>query len=217
MIEVFLEFHNLLFKGFFTTLKLLGAIMLVGIPLGVLVGVLGGRYSKTVSRFVHGLKFFTKIVPVLVLLFWLHFPLQALLGVVIDPFWTTVFALGFVNMVATAYVVQSELTLLPRSYSDAGMTLGMSKQQVVHHIELPIMFRRIIPDIILNQAAMLEYTLFASLISVSELFRVSQTINSMIYDPIAVYSLLVLFFIAILAPMHLLVLYLGKKYKTQYV
>lgn len=217
MLDVLLEYHTLLFQGFFTTLKLLGSIILVGIPLGVLVGIIGARYSKGVSIIIRGLKFMTKVIPVLVFLFWLHFPLQAMLGVVIDPFWTTVAALGFINLIATAYIVDTELGLLPRSYRDAGLTLGLSTRQVVWYIELPIMIRRVAPSVALNQAAMLEYTLFASLIAVPELFRVAQTINSITYDPIAVYSLLVFFFLIILIPLHLFITYINKRFKTDYV
>jgi ABC-type amino acid transport system permease subunit len=217
MIEVLVEYHQLLLKGFGNTLLLLSLVMLIGIPFGVLGGVLGGRYSKGFSKFLGLLKFFTKIVPVLVLLFWLHFPLQALLGIVIDPFITTVIALGFVNTIAVAYIVQSDLLLLPKAYREAGITLGLSKLQVIRHIELPIMTKRTLPEILHTQATMLEYTLFASLISVQELFRVAQSINSMIYDPVAVYSLLVFFFILILAPLHLLINHLKKKYEMIYV
>ncbi len=194
-----------------TTIKLILLIAVIGIPLGVMCGVWGGRYSSVMSWIVSGLKFLTKVIPVIVLLFWLHFPLQAILQVVINPFWTTVIALGFVNLIAVAFVIQSELKLLPISYREAGMTLGMTKAQIVWYIELPILMKRALPDIALIQAAMLEYTLFASLISVPELFRVSQTINSMIYDPISIYSLLVIFFIIILAPLHIFVTLYKKK------
>lgn len=120
MINVLIEYQYLFLQGFLTTIKLLLLIMVIGVPLGVLLGVLGGRYSRFISFGVSSLKFLTKIVPVLVLLFWLHFPLQAILGIVVDPFWTTVIALSFVNMVAVAFIVQSELKLLPTSYKEAG-------------------------------------------------------------------------------------------------
>ncbi len=216
MIDILIEYHYLFIQGFLTTIKLLLLIMVIGIPFGVLLGVLGGRYSKSVSLGVSGLKFFTKIIPVLVLLFWLHFPLQSILGIVVDPFWTTVLALSFVNIVAVAFIVQSELKLLPVAYREAGVTLGMTKWQIVRYIELPILMKRVLPSVALNQAVMLEYTLFASLISVPEIFRVSQTINSMIYDPVAIYSLLVLFFVIILAPLHIFVTLYKKNNVIQY-
>jgi polar amino acid transport system permease protein len=119
-------------------------------------------------------------------------------------------------MVATAHIVTIELELLPKSYREAGITLGMSKNQVVKYIELPLLIRRTLPQLLLNQASMLEYTLFASLISVPELFRTAQTINAMIYKPVEIYSLLVLFFLAILAPLHLFISWLQKKYVAEY-
>ncbi len=203
-------------QGFLTTLKLLGCIILIGVPLGTLLGIIGGRYNKDVGKFIKASRFITKVIPVLVFLFWLHYPLQGLLGIVVDPFYTTIIALGLINMIATAHIVTTELELLPKSYRESGITLGMSKNQVIRFIELPLLLRRTLPQLLLNQAAMLEYTLFASLISVPELFRTAQTINAMIYRPIEIYSLLVLFFLIILVPLHLLVSWLQKKYVAEY-
>lgn len=216
MFQVLLQYHHILLQGFATTLELLGSIIIIGIPLGTLLGVIGGRFNDTVGSTIKGARFFTKVVPVLVFLFWLHYPLQGLLGIVVNPFITTIVALGLINMIATAHIVLVEIELLPKSYSEAGVTLGMTKNQVIRHIELPLLLRRTTPQLLLNQASMLEYTIFASLISVPELFRVAQTINSMIYQPIAIYSLLVVFFVLILAPLHLCTSWLQKKYITQY-
>lgn len=216
MFQVLIQYHHLLLQGFLTTLKLLGSIILIGVPLGTLLGVIGGRYNPEVGKIIKGFRFVTKVIPVLVFLFWLHYPLQGLLGIVVDPFWTTILALGIINIIATANVVSTELSLLPKSYREAGITLGMSKNQVVRHIELPLLLRRTLPQLLLNQAAMLEYTLFASLISVPELFRTAQTINAMIYKPVEIYSLLVVFFFIILAPLHLLISWIQKKYVADY-
>lgn len=216
MFAVLIEYQHLFLEGFLTTIKLLFLIVIIGVPLGTLIGVVGGRYSRTISSIVYSLRFFTKVVPVLVLLFWLHYPLQAILGVVINPFWTTVAALGFVNTIAVAYIIQSELKLLPNAYREAGSTLGMTRSQIVEHIELPILMRRVLPGIALNQAAMLEYTLFASLISVPELFRVAQSVNAMIYDPVSIYSLLVIFFIIILGPLHIFISWYKRRNVIKY-
>jgi len=216
MFEILIEYRYLFFEGFLTTIKLLASIIIIGVPLGILIGVIGGRYSKTASQLISSLKFLTKIIPVLVLLFWLHYPLQAILGIVVDPFWTTIIALGFVNLVAVAFIIQSELKLLPVAYREAGITLGMSKGQIVRYIELPILMKRVLPSISLNQASMLEYTLFASLISVPELFRVAQSVNAMVYDPVSIYSLLVLFFVIILAPLHLFIAWYKKNNVIEY-
>lgn len=216
MFQILITYHELFLQGFITTLKLLGLIILIGVPLGTLLGIVGGRYSEEIGSAIKGARFITKVIPVLVLLFWLHYPLQGLLGVVVNPFWTSVLALGMVNLIAVAYLISSELKQLPMSYREAGITLGMSSNQIVRHVELPLLIRRTLPQILLIQAAMLEYTLFTSLISVPEIFRVSQTINSMTYQPVAIYSLLVLFFFIILAPLHVLISWIQKRYVPKY-
>jgi ABC-type amino acid transport system permease subunit len=216
MLQVLAQYHALFLQGFLTTLKLLGGIMLIGIPFGVLLGVIGGRYSKEFASIIKSARFLTKVIPVLVLLFWLHYPLQSLLGVVVNPFWTTILSLGLINIIGTAAVVVTELELLPKAYREAGLTLGLSSNEIIKHIELPLLVRRTIPQLLLNQAAMLEYTLFASLISVPELFRTAQSINAMIYKPVEIYSLLIIFFLIILVPLHLVARFLQKKYVAQY-
>lgn len=216
MFQILVTYHELFFQGFLTTLKLLGLIVLIGVPLGTLLGIIGGRYSAEIGSMINGARFITKVIPVLVLLFWLHYPLQGLLGIVVNPFWTTTIALGIINLISVSYLISAELKLLPMSYREAGITLGMSSNQIVRYVELPLLLRRTLPQILLLQAAMLEYTLFASLISVPEIFRVSQTINSMTYQPVAIYTLLVLFFFIILAPLHLLITWIQKRYVPKY-
>ena len=216
MLQILIQYHNLLLQGFLTTIELLGCIILIGITFGIPLGVIGVRYNPEIGKVIKTTRFITKVIPVLVFLFWLHYPLQGLLGIVVNPFWTTIIALGIINMIGTAHIITTELELLPKSYREAGITLGMSKNQVIKHIELPLLIRRVLPQLLLNQASMLEYTLFASLISVPELFRTAQTINAMIYKPVEIYSLLVLFFFLILAPLHLLISRLQNKYIKYY-
>lgn len=216
MLQVLIDYRFLFFEGFLVTLQLIGYIAVIGIPGGVLLGLFAGRYFQPLAQVIKFARFLTKVVPVLVVFFWLHYPFQSFFSVVINPFWTTVFALGVINIVTIAGITIREIELLPVSYAEAGKTLGLSRIQIIRHIEAPLLFRRVLPDFLITQAAMLEYTLFASLISVPELFRTAQTINSMIYKPVEIYSLLVIFFTIILTPLHLTVSWVEKKYNVTY-
>ena len=216
MFQVLVEYRSLWFHGFMTTLELLASIIAIGIPAGILIGIIGGKFDNELGTIIKGARFVTKVIPVLVLLFWFDYPLQAIFNIVINPFVTTIVALGLINIVATAFIISTELRLLPKTYREAGITLGMSSSQIVRHIELPLLVRRTLPQLLLTQASMLEYTLFASLISVPELFQVAQTINAMTYKPVIVYSLLVLFFFMILGPLHLIINWIQKRYVTEY-
>jgi len=89
---------------------------------------------------------------------------------------------------------------------------GISKKDAFLKIELPIILRQTIPSLLNTQVNMLQITLFASLISVEEIFRVAQRINATIYKPIEVYTALAVFFLLICLPLNGLALWLKHKY-----
>jgi polar amino acid transport system permease protein len=212
MIGILITYHAAFLGGLLVTLELVACIALIGVPLGIGIGVIGARHSPAVGGSIHALHFLTSAIPVLVLLFWLHYPLQSILHIVVNPFITAVFALGLTNLILTAKLVCHELGLIPPAHREAAKTLGLSGMQTARLIELPILSRRVIPQLVSNQALMLQYTLLSSFIAVPELFRVAQNVNSMVYRPVEVYSLLVLFFLLILCPIHLLVNHLKQTY-----
>ncbi len=64
----------------------------------------------------------------------------------------------------------------------------------------------------LCQVNMLHMTLFASLISVEEVFRVAQRVNALEYRPVEIYSALGLFFLLLSLPLTGLAIILREKY-----
>jgi ABC-type amino acid transport system permease subunit len=135
-----------------------------------------------------------------------------MLGIVVIPFITAAFALSLINIVGVAQIVRDALDEFPTQYTIAGKVCGLTQKEIFKKIQLPIIFRQTIPQFLTLQVNMLQLTLFASLISVQELFRVAQQINSMIYKPIEIYTALAIFFIIICLPLNLLAYWFKNKY-----
>ncbi|MBP6943082.1 MAG: ABC transporter permease subunit [Candidatus Buchananbacteria bacterium] len=201
-----------LFSGLLVTLGLCLIIWASGLLFGVLFGVLAQRQKESTGWLLKTLSFILASTPVLVLLFWLHYPLQAILGVVIIPFITAALALSLINIVGVAQIIRDVLDDFPQQYVIAGKVCGLTEREIFSKIKLPIIFRQTIPQFLTLQVSMLQLTLFASLISVQELFRVAQQINSIIYKPIEIYTALAVFFIAICLPLNLLAYWFKNKY-----
>lgn len=141
-------------------------------------------------------------VPILVFLFWLHYPAQAMFDLVIDPFYTAAVTLSIVNIFAVADIVRGALNDFPQQYLTAAKVTGLSRKQTIFNIQIPLIFREILPSLLLLQVTMLHTTLFASLISVEEIFRVAQRINAQIYRPVEIYTALGLFFLLVCLPVN---------------
>jgi polar amino acid transport system permease protein len=195
-------YHREFLVGLVVTLKLAFSVWGLGIAAGLALGVAGARSRRLVGIPSRVASSVFSGIPILVFLFWLHYPLQSILGIVVDPFYTAVAALSLVNTVLVADVVRNTLTDFPTQYVWAAKVCGLSPRDTMLRIQLPIIFRQIVPGLLLIQVSMLQATLFASLISVDEVFRIAQRINSQVYRPVEIYSALAVFFLAVCMPLN---------------
>ena len=120
--------------------------------------------------------------------------------------------LSIVNIFGVADIVRGALTDFPQQYLTAAKVTGLTRRQTVFNIQLPLILRSILPALMMLQVVMLHTTLFASLISVEEIFRVAQRINAQIYRPVEIYTALGMFFLAVSLPINGVALWLRARY-----
>ncbi|MGB4100323.1 MAG: ABC transporter permease subunit [Alphaproteobacteria bacterium] len=215
--DIIVTYHTGFLDGLLVTIKLCLIVWLSGLFLGTALGATAS-HDPIWGKVVHGGAFFLAAVPTLVVLFWLHYPAQSLLGdltgtqVVIDPFYTSAFTFALVNVFAMAEMTRVAIRDFPQQYITAGRVCGLSTRDILLNIQLPLLFRQLLPGILTQQVVMLHMTLFASLISVEEIFRVAQRINATIYKPVEIYTALGIFFIGVCLPINLLAAYLQRRF-----
>ena len=215
-ISILFEYKVALVRGVFVTLELAIITWISGILLGSVLGFLSSKYPQTIGKITKIASFFLASIPILVILFWFHYPLQAIFNLVIDPFITSAFVLSVVNIFFITEIVSTALNEFPKQYIIAGLVSGMKESEIFKKIQVPIIFRQIIPGLLTSQVTMLHLTLFAGLISVGEILRVTQNINSLIYSPVELYTAVALFFLIICVPLNGLAIYLKKKFTRNF-
>lgn len=212
VLDILINYHKVFLQGLKVTLELCLTIWTTGIILGVGLGVIGSHYPLSWGHFTRSMSFIFSALPTLVILFWFHYPAQAVLNIVIDPFYTALLTLSLVNIFGVGETVRQAVADFPAQYIMTGRVCGLNQRDIVTQIQLPILLRQLIPGLMTQQVLMLHMTLFASLISVDEIFRVAQRINSTIYRPVEIYTVLALFFLAICLPVNLFAAGLKKRY-----
>ena len=209
--DIIVRYKEALARGLFVTLQLSLTIWISGIVFGILIGYLGAKFRKSVGVPSRVISFVLAGVPILVLLFWLYYPAETLLRINTDPFYVAALALSIVNIFLVADLTRNALTNFPNEYKLAAKVCGMSQKDTFKTIELPIILRQILPGLLGIQVNMLQLTLFASIITVGEIFRVAEQINAQIYEPVEIYSALAIFFLIICMPLNGLALWLKHK------
>lgn len=216
VIEILINYWNGFVSGVTVTVNLCMIIWGCGLFFGSLLGYLSAKWHVRIGIPTRIISFTLSGIPILVLLFWLHYPLQSQLNVVIDPFYTAATALTIVNTFAVADVVRGVLKEFPSQYLIAAKVCGLTPKETAFNIQLPIIFRQVIPSLLILQVNMLQATLFASLISVDEIFRVAQNINARIYRPVEIYTGLALFFLAICLPLNGIALWMKHRFTRDF-
>jgi len=212
VLDILITYHMAFLQGLRVTLELCAVIWLTGLTVGIALGVVGANHPTSWGRFIRAMSFAFSAIPILVILFWLHYPAQAAVDMVIDPFYTACLTLSLVNIFGVGDLVRQAVADFPKQYIIAGRVCGMNQRDLITQIQLPILFRQLLPTLMVLQIGMLHATLFASLISVEEIFRVAQRINSTIYRPVEIYTALALFFLVVCLPINLTAAHLKKRY-----
>jgi polar amino acid transport system permease protein len=205
------KYEPALLGGLAVTTGLSLIVWSAGLVLGGVLGIAGVRWP-VVGRLSRGIAFLLGSIPVIVILVWFYYPAQVLIGVVVSPFWTAALALSLVNVLIVSDIVRPALAAFPREFVVAGRIYGMDRKQIFRRITFPLVIRQLLPSLMFSQVSMLHATLFASLISVPEIFRVTQEINAQEYQPVSLFTALALLFLIICAPINGLALYLRHRY-----
>jgi polar amino acid transport system permease protein len=216
MIDLLIRYQEGFLNGALVTIELALLVWTIGLVGGSWIGWLSHRFPSVVGRVLVFISFVIASIPVIVILFWAHYPLQALLGVVVKPFITSVWVLGMVNIAVVAEIVRSALSRFPQEYIVAAKVCGLNDFSTMRHIRFPILLQQTLPSLLMSQVVVLQSTLFASLISVEELLRVSQRINATAYKPVEIYSVVAIFFIVICIPLNAVALWVKHKYTRDF-
>jgi polar amino acid transport system permease protein len=212
--QILVEYQTGFRAGLLVTIQLCLIIWLAGIMFGLLLGIIGSIFYESIGSLIKFCNFLLSSVPIIALLFWFHYPAQSILSININPFITTIFTLSLVNTLAVAQITLIAIKDFPKKYLETALLSGLSKFQTIRFIQIPLILHSIIPNILSTQVYILQATLFASLISVDEVFRTAQRINSQIYRPIEIYTALALLFVLICVPLNGLGIYLRYKFKN---
>jgi His/Glu/Gln/Arg/opine family amino acid ABC transporter permease subunit len=194
-IEVLWEYREAFANGILVTLQLFILTSLIGTVIGLLLGWLCHYINGVTRRIIDAFALGLSSIPALVILFWLYYPAQSILGISLSPFLTALSALVIMNSFAVYRIASDAIGDFPKQYVSTALVCGMKSWATIRYIQAPLLFRATIPRWMDQQVVMLQTSVFASLISVEEIFRASQRINSVVYEPVIIYTSMALVFL----------------------
>ena len=174
--QLFLEsFWPIVWGGLTGTIPLALASFAIGlvIALGIaLMRLSGNRVVSGIARFYVSV---IRGTPLLVQLFVIFYGLPSL-GLVIDPWPSAIIAFSLNVGGYGAEIISAAILSVPKGQWEAGYTIGMSRGTTLRRVILPQAARVSVPPLSNTFISLVKDTSLASLILVTELFRVAQEI-----------------------------------------
>ncbi|GAA1825380.1 amino acid ABC transporter permease [Agromyces salentinus] len=185
--QLFLDsFWPIVWGGLGGTIPLALASFAIGIVLALVVALM--RISK--NRVLSGVaRFYVSVIrgtPLLVQLFVIFYGMPAV-GIVLDPWPSAIIAFSLNVGGYAAEIIRAAILSVPKGQWEAGYTIGMSSGTTLRRIILPQAARVSVPPLSNTFISLVKDTSLASLILVTELFRVSEEIAAFSQEFMLIY------------------------------
>lgn len=186
--DVFAQ-KDAILDGLVLTLQLSAGTILLGFAIGISVAavlVYAQPWAKKLARV------YVEVIrntPLIVQLFLVFFGLPSL-GLKLDVITASVLALTINLGAYTAEIVRAGLESIPKSQTEAGVSLGLTGPQVFRHIILLPALKTVYPSLTSQFVLMMLATSLVSQISAAELFHAGSIIQSRTFRDFEVYTVI---------------------------
>jgi His/Glu/Gln/Arg/opine family amino acid ABC transporter permease subunit len=176
-----------LLEGLWLTVELTLFAGLFGILLGLLISL--ARISRLKVLSVPAMLYVTifRGTPLLLQILFIYFALPPLLDITLDAMPAGILALSLNAAAYLTEIFRAAILSIDKGQMEAARALGMSHSLSMRRIILPQTFRRLIPPVVNELAALAKDTSLVSVIALSEMLYMTQRLGAKYLRPWEVY------------------------------
>lgn len=194
--------------------KLTISIALVGIVLSIIVGIICAviqYYKVSVLRRIVSIYIeLSRNTPLLVQLFLLYFGLPKV-GIKLESVTCAIIGLTFLGGSYMAEAFRSGLESVEKIQTESGLSIGLSRIQIMRHIILPQALSVSIPAICANIIFLIKETSVFSVVALADLMYVAKDLIGLYYNTDEALLMLVIAYLILLLPISIIATLLERR------
>lgn len=141
--------------------------------------------------------------PLIAQIFVLYFGISEV--VKLEAFWAGAIALGIHNSAYIAEIIRSGFQSVPEGLNEASRSLGMSRMKTLRRVRAPLALRAILPVLGSQFIIAVKDSSLVAFIGMTELFQASRNQAASTYEPLTMYLIVSLYYLAIVLALTFLV------------
>jgi His/Glu/Gln/Arg/opine family amino acid ABC transporter permease subunit len=204
-VHVLQQHAGALLGGFLTTLGVVAASLLLATVLGLL-GCLGSLTPHpAIVRVSRWYVDFFRVVPDVVLIFWVYFCFPPLFGLRLSATMSGILALALGTGAFLAEVFRAGVLSVPRGQLDAAFALGIPSFHRWYQVILPQAVRRMMPAFVNTVTDLLKHSSLLAGITAGEMTYVAYTIGAQTFRYVETLSAVAVAYFVVIFPLSLYV------------
>lgn len=180
--------------GLLNTLKVTGAALAVGIPLGLALALFRLSRVRLLSWPAGFVIEFFRTTPPLVQLFWFFFALPILIRVEMTPYAACAVTFSIQSAAFFAEVFRGGIVSIDKGQWEAARAVGMSHRQALRRVILPQAVRRMIPAFMERAIELMKTTTLVATVSYADLLFQANELAQKTFRPLEVFTVAALLY-----------------------
>lgn len=185
------------------TLTLTVTALLIAMVLGSLVASMSMSSVAVLRWIATGFIGIIRGTPLIAQIFVLYFGFSAV--ILLPAFWAGAIALAIHNAAYIAEIIRSGFQSVPKGLDEASRSLGMSRLKTLRRVRAPLALRAILPVLGSQFIIAVKDSSLVSFIGMTELFQTSRNLAASTYQPLTMYLIVSLYYLAIVLVLTFLV------------
>ena len=210
--HVLLRYQSFLIDGVLITIQMALIGMAIALTLGLVIALMGKSGIKILVIFSDIYIQIFRAIPLFVYLIWMFYGAAMLTGINVPAFATAVICLSMTHSAFMAETYRAGIESVPKGHTEAGLSVGLSRFQVMRYIILPQAIRTILPPIGNEFVIVFKSTTILGIIGVDELVRKAQYATTLSFRPFELYSAVAVIFVIMVIIISRFNLFLEKKF-----
>ncbi|HHX60766.1 MAG TPA: amino acid ABC transporter permease [Epulopiscium sp.] len=188
-----------------------------GIALSTVIGFICSMIIyfkvKGLRHIVSGYIEVSRNTPLLIQLFFLYYGLPKM-GIKLEAYTCAILGLSFLGGSYMAEAFRSGFEAVSQIQIESGLSIGLTKPQLIRYVVLPQAFAVAIPALSANGIFILKETSIVSAIALADLMFVAKDLIGMYYKTTEALFMLVVAYLIILLPLSLLLTFIERRVRN---
>ena len=189
------SFPQILLQGIKVTIPLTAVSFLFALLISVIVAMIQYADVPVLKQLCRFYIWIIRGTPLLVQMYVVFYGLPSV-GLFLDAWTSAIIVLSFNEGAYMAETVRGALESIPVGQVEAGQCVGLSYLQIMWYIVLPQAFKVAFPALSNSLIGLLKETSLATTITITEMIRQAQIINSRYYETLGLYCEVAVIYLA---------------------